>query len=869
MPNGETVIERMVAEFGADATEMLAAFALIDKAAGQAQDRVSKTAKESERDVRKMARAMAAEIRKASEKVKKANEEAAASARAAAEEAAAASQQVADAITATLAGAGLAVGAFAVGAIAEIVRVGKKVVEEAVTFDEMSRRIAVTTEQLSTLEFTVKRFGFTLGELEGILAGTQETFEVTGEDAEKVDEVLQGIGTSLADIKGLTADQQLLEIADAFSKTEDETTKVKAATALYGAELGTRLIPLLEEGRSGIEAIQAEARAFGVEISSEFARKAVEFETSLMRLQASQDVFARSIAMDAVPAINDILEAYLEGAVAGDRFEGTINALTVAWEKWSRTVASTEGAEASIAQLEDIDKEIRQVQAALREREGFSISRALFGEDGLAETGRTELEATLKTLREQRLLFERGLQDDLKAEQERRQKEREEADAAFQKRVNARRIAAAEERARRELQIQENLEKNVIAATEAQLRSVEGLTKAERLRQDLASGEFKDFSANSKQRLQFLADEIERVEAINKARREAKALADEQARRDEQARQFAANEIENLRTQIQIAQARNEIEAARIKFSTSRFAALSEEQRLELETLTIRLQGIEDEKAKREELENFAKQIVQENLTLEQQRIDAVNRLNEAFEAGFFTQEQLRVALDMTNQKFDELGERAEAAALQASFAGTSAAKQLGDDFEEFLFDPSKRGFLEMAANFSQALADMAAEALKNELIKNLFGGIQGGRGAGQGLLGGLFAEGGAVHGPGTSTSDSILARLSDGEFVIRAAAVKAYGPEVFESMNRMVMPRISVPAVNVNVPKVPRFQDGGMVAAPPEDTGEGGGVDLAVVNLHSQQAIEAYIASRAGRTTILNSLGSDGGHELRKIVGS
>ena len=48
------------------------------------------------------------------------------------------------------------------------------------------------------------------------------------------------------------------------------------------------------------------------------------------------------------------------------------------------------------------------------------------------------------------------------------------------------------------------------------------------------------------------------------------------------------------------------------------------------------------------------------------------------------------------------------------------------------------------------------------------------------------FAVGGFVSGPGTPTSDSIPARLSDGEYVIKAAAVAKYGRHVFDSLNTM-----------------------------------------------------------------------------------
>ena len=88
-------------------------------------------------------------------------------------------------------------------------------------------------------------------------------------------------------------------------------------------------------------------------------------------------------------------------------------------------------------------------------------------------------------------------------------------------------------------------------------------------------------------------------------------------------------------------------------------------------------------------------------------------------------------------------------------------------------------------------------------------------------LLG--FAGGGRVRGPGSGTSDSILAQLSHGEFVIRARAVQHYGAQVFERLNAMAMPRTLVPA----------FAGGGLVLPMPAETGgSSGGGAYATVNL-------------------------------------
>ncbi|WP_294567621.1 phage tail tape measure protein [uncultured Arthrobacter sp.] len=48
------------------------------------------------------------------------------------------------------------------------------------------------------------------------------------------------------------------------------------------------------------------------------------------------------------------------------------------------------------------------------------------------------------------------------------------------------------------------------------------------------------------------------------------------------------------------------------------------------------------------------------------------------------------------------------------------------------------------------------------------------------------LATGGPVYGPGTATSDSIPAYLSNGEYVIKAAAVDKYGTHMFDRLNAM-----------------------------------------------------------------------------------
>lgn len=67
------------------------------------------------------------------------------------------------------------------------------------------------------------------------------------------------------------------------------------------------------------------------------------------------------------------------------------------------------------------------------------------------------------------------------------------------------------------------------------------------------------------------------------------------------------------------------------------------------------------------------------------------------------------------------------------------------------------------------------------------------------------YAEGGEVHGPGTPTSDSIVARLSRGEFVEPYDAVSYYGADFFEALRHRNIPREVLPG----------FATGGFVQVP------------------------------------------------------
>jgi len=104
-------------------------------------------------------------------------------------------------------------------------------------------------------------------------------------------------------------------------------------------------------------------------------------------------------------------------------------------------------------------------------------------------------------------------------------------------------------------------------------------------------------------------------------------------------------------------------------------------------------------------------------------------------------------------------------------------------------------------------------------------------------------ASGGPVYGPGTGTSDSIPAMLSNGEYVIRSAAVDRLGVDTLNRLNyadRMpALPSI-VNAPSITLPAATVGRDAPLVGHLELHTAGQVDVDMALLRLHRQQQRDA-----------------------------
>ncbi|TAA43835.1 hypothetical protein EAT51_00055 [Pseudoxanthomonas winnipegensis] len=164
--------------------------------------------------------------------------------------------------------------------------------------------------------------------------------------------------------------------------------------------------------------------------------------------------------------------------------------------------------------------------------------------------------------------------------------------------------------------------------------------------------------------------------------------------------------------------------------------------------------------------------------------------LDAAYKTGKVTSQDYATWQQALNEQLEantfKLADTTHEATQAMTVFADQAARNMQDAFADFLFDPFQDGVKGLAENFAKTLKRMVADATAANLLKALYGGGSQYTGTLSTLFGSSwgFAEGGHVRGPGTSTSDSIPAYLSNGEYVVKADAVSKYGRGFFDAIN-------------------------------------------------------------------------------------
>ncbi len=117
----------------------------------------------------------------------------------------------------------------------------------------------------------------------------------------------KALGISIADLQGLSPEEQFIKIAAAVAEVPDPMKRSALASDIFGTRLGTQLLPMLAGGADGLKKMTEE----GIRLSGwtdEGARSADELGDAFGSLKIATGGLFSSIAEQLAPALTSILE---------------------------------------------------------------------------------------------------------------------------------------------------------------------------------------------------------------------------------------------------------------------------------------------------------------------------------------------------------------------------------------------------------------------------------------------------------------------------------------------------------------------------------------------------------------------------------
>jgi len=182
-----------------------------------------------------------------------------------------------------------------------------------------SQQLGITTEDLSVLSYQAELAG---ANFETSVLAVQMLSRSMFQASKGISEqsrAFESMGITVREQDGSLRNSQevMLDIADAFSKMRDGAGKTAVSMVLFGRG-GSTMIPMLNEGRKGLEATAEDAKNLGIVLDTDLSKGAEILNDNIFRVIESGTAFKNILANDLVPSINVFTESMIQG---GDSLE--------------------------------------------------------------------------------------------------------------------------------------------------------------------------------------------------------------------------------------------------------------------------------------------------------------------------------------------------------------------------------------------------------------------------------------------------------------------------------------------------------------------------------------------------------------------
>lgn len=243
---------------------------------------------------------------------------------------------------------------------AAAVGVFKSIVDDLDRLEESAQSAGVTVESLSALRYAATFAGVGAEELDDALKKLNVQLVAAAGGGKEAQAIFRALGIAVQNSSGqvLSSDEALGQIADKFASFRDGPEKAALAVEIFGRS-GTKLIPFLNQGSSGLQRLREEAERLGIVIGGDATAAASKFSDQLDRLAASGRAASTQTFLPLITWLGNLVEEFEAATRAGQGFREVMG---FTFKYFNLTEA--EAAAAIAAVNEKIDERRRIIDAA-------------------------------------------------------------------------------------------------------------------------------------------------------------------------------------------------------------------------------------------------------------------------------------------------------------------------------------------------------------------------------------------------------------------------------------------------------------------------------------------------------------------------
>lgn len=786
--------------------------------------------------------------------------------------------------------------------------------EAAEAIGKLQQVTGGSVETLSALSAAATLADLSQEDLTSGLSKFTKTLGEVQKGSAPVIDALHRIGLSQKDLAGLSTDQAFVKVSTALSQYADGTNKATIAQDLFGKSGTKLIPLLNEVGTEGIDKLKDKARDLGVLLDQNTVDAATRANDAMKELKLAAQGVATQFTIGLAPALTTALESIVKettgasngfeklGELVGFVFKAiAAGAIAVGKIIGSTFGAATENARKSFEDLQNSTTFLDKIKnagklvfnsspigvqvSAVQNRDKalpddlLKIYSDMFIKRADEEKKTDEQSATDKKqiadatdqalLKARQQLNLQRLQNDLaffqaasKAQDAAAKADYDKGLISLQQYYDKRRQIAATS-AQKELAVL-NAKRSVTASQatttpadavnrEKELLAIDGEIKVKR--QEIAAQDSaltaEEFTAKKALQDEQIAFEQKYSKAKHDAHAEALTALDQEIAKETIRLQKLGLEPAEIQKQVSAYRAvgeanialqdsiqttksaqsaydteRGSIENAAAAGTTSKLAAQKELLDLDLQRLPVLIQIAQAEQAA------AAAAGDQSAVEASQRTIDGLKKQQSAAQGAQLSYENLK------NTAVDAFAQNIIPNLIQA----VEGAKSFGEAFRDIT--------VTILQAIAQQIIAFEAVAIAKSLAGFAGGGAVSTGGSAASSAAVAAADGGYISGPGSATSDSIPARLSNGEFVVRAAVVQQ--PGVMQHLS--TLNRHGTPAVRrFSGASVARFANGGAVGSAGGQPAQGN--NIRIINVVDPALAGDYMNSSAGEKSVLNVL--------------